>query len=89
MTRSLHDGLIQRALDRIRAGDNADAAPAPTSSTCWNWPSAIPGLRPYRTIATASAAVLAEGNDQGARMSRLLNEAFLRPQRGQAIGRYR
>jgi hypothetical protein len=43
MTRSLHDGLIQRALDRIRAGDKADAAPAPSSSTGSNWSSAIRG----------------------------------------------
>jgi hypothetical protein len=77
MTRSLHDGLIQRALDRIRAGDKADAAPAPSSSTGSNWSSAIPGLRPYRTdrYHVGGGAV---GSDKGGRMSRLLKESFLR-----------
>ena len=86
MSRSLHDaldetlGFIGRALDRIRAGDGAIRA-AQRSRLPREHPGAHrarPRDRGRSDDLYQVAAVLAGGTDQGTRMARLLNEAFLR-----------
>jgi len=87
MTRSLHDaleetlGFIQRALDRIRAGDNAEAELHNVRAYLVNILELVerdPGIEATSDDLYQVAAVLTEGTDKGTRMARLLNEAFLR-----------
>jgi hypothetical protein len=87
MARSLHDaleetlGLIQRALDRIRAGDNAAAELQNVRAYLVNVLDLVerdPGVQAASDDLYQVATVLAGGSDRGTRMSRLLDESFLR-----------
>ena len=87
MTRSLHDaleetlGFVQRALDRIRAGDNAEAELHNVRAYLVNILELVerdPGIEAASDDLYQVAAVLAEGTEKGTRMARLLSEAFLR-----------
>src|SRR5215204_6422432 len=87
MSRSLHDALdetlvfIGRALDRIRAGDGAESELHDVRAYLVNILELIerdPGIEVASDDLYQVAAVLAGGTDQGTRMARLLNEAFLR-----------
>ena len=87
MTRSLHDaleetlGLVQRALDRIRAGDNAENELHNVRAYLVNILELVerdPGIEAASDDLYQVAAVLVEGTDKSPRMSRLLSEAFLR-----------
>ena len=87
MIRSLHDTLeeslefIQRALDRIRAGDNADAELHNVRAYLVNVLELVerdPGVEAASDDLYQVATVLAGGSDKGTRRSRLLDEAFLR-----------
>jgi len=77
MTRSLHAaleetlGFIQRALDRFRAGDNADAELHNVRAYLVNVLELVerdPGIEAASDDLYQVAAVLAEGSDKGARM---------------------
>ena len=84
MSRSLHDaldetlGFIGRALDRIRAGDSAESELHNLRAYLVSIHRARPGIEAASDDLYQVAAVLAGGTDQGTRMARLLNEAFLR-----------
>jgi hypothetical protein len=80
MTRSLHHaleetlGVIQRALDRVRVGENAQAELHNVRAYLLN----MPGIESASDDLYAMAKELAGGADQGSRISRLLQEAFIR-----------
>jgi hypothetical protein len=87
MTRSLHHaveetlGVIQRALDRVRAGENAQAELHNVRAYLLNILELVerdPGIEAASDDLYAMAKELAGGADQGSRMSRLLQEAFIR-----------
>ena len=87
MPRSLHDaleetlGFIQRALDRIRAGDNAEAELHNVRAYLVNVLELVErdaGIEAASDDHYQVTAALVEGTDKGTRMVRLLNEAFLR-----------
>src|SRR5215210_1766527 len=87
MTRSLHDtldetlGYIQRALERIRAGEAAEAELYNLRAYLVNVLDLLerdPGIEAASDDLYAVAHGLAEGNDKGPRMRRLLVEAFQR-----------
>jgi hypothetical protein len=87
MTRSLHDaleetlGLIQRALDGIRAGEGAEAELHNVRAYLLNILELVerdPGIEAASDDLYAVAKELAGGPDLGPRLSRLLHEAFLR-----------
>jgi hypothetical protein len=87
MRRSLHDaleetlGFIQRALDRIVAGEGVEAELHNVRAYLLNILELVerdPGIEAASDDLYAVAKKLAGGMDQGTRMSRLLHEAFLR-----------
>src|SRR3954452_11056220 len=87
MTRPLHDaleetlGFIQRALDRIVAGEDLDAELHNVRAYLVNVLELVerdPGIEAASDDLYQVAATLAEGTDKGTRMVRPLNEAFLR-----------
>src|SRR5215204_349363 len=86
MTRSLHDaleetlGFIQRALDRIQAG-HAEAELHNLRAYLLNILELVdrdPGIEAASDDLYAVAKQFSVGQDRGARMSQLLQEAFLR-----------
>jgi hypothetical protein len=87
MTRSLQDalgetlGFIQRALDRIRGGESAEAELHNVRAYLANVLELVerdPGIEAASDDLYAVTKVLAEGTDRGTRMSRLLDEAMMR-----------
>jgi hypothetical protein len=87
LTRSLHDaleetlGFIQQALARVRAGDNANAELHHVRAYLVNVLELVerdPGIEAACDDLYQVATVLAGNSDKGIRMSRLLDEAFLR-----------
>ena len=87
MPRSLHDaldetlGFVERALDRIRAGESAEGELHNVRASLVNILELVqrdPGIEAASDDLYQVAAVLAEDTDKGTRMVRLLNEAFLR-----------
>jgi hypothetical protein len=85
--RSLHDaldetlGFVERALDRIRNGDSAEAELHNVRAYLINILDLVerdPGIEAASDDLYQVAAVLAQGTDKGPRTSRLLNEALLR-----------
>jgi hypothetical protein len=87
MARPLHDaleetlGFIQRALDRIVAGEGVEAELHNVRAYLVNILELVerdPGIEAASDDLYAVAKELARGVDQGTRMSGLLREAFLR-----------
>jgi hypothetical protein len=87
MSSSLHDavdetlGFVQRALDRIRAGEGAEAELHNRRAYLVNILELVerdPGIEAASNDLYAAAKVLTDGADRGTRMARLLNEAMLR-----------
>jgi hypothetical protein len=87
MTRSLHDaleetlGYIQRALDRMAAGEGVEAELHNVRAYLLNILELVesdPGIEAASDDLYAVAKELAAGADRGTRMSRLVHEAFLR-----------
>ena len=87
MSRSLHDaleetlGFIQRALDRIRAGEAVQAELHNVRAYLLNILELVesdPGIEAASDDLYAVAKEFSGGPDRGTRMSRLLHEAFLR-----------
>src|SRR5215216_286445 len=96
MTRSLHEVLdetlafVERALDRIRAGEGAEAELHNVRAYLVNVLDLVdrePGTEAASDDLYEVAAVLAGGTDKGTRMARLLNEAFLRFRERLALAR--
>jgi hypothetical protein len=74
-------GFIQRALDRIRAGEDAEVELHNVRAYLLNILELVerdPGIEAASDDLYAVAKELASGPDRGPRMSRLLHEAFLR-----------
>jgi hypothetical protein len=87
VTRSLQDalhetlGFVRRALDRIHAGEGAEAELHNVRAYLVNVLDLVerdPGIEAASDDLYAVAQRLAEGNDKGPRMRRLLVEAFQR-----------
>ena len=87
MTRSLHDaleetlGFIERALDRIRAGEAAETELHNVRAYLLNILELVErdaGIEAASDDLYAVAKELAGGTDKGTRMARLMNEALLR-----------
>ena len=87
MTRSLQDALdetiafIERALGRIRADEGAEAELHNLRAYLVNVLDLVerdPGIEAASDDLYAVAKRLVDGSDKGTRMSRLLDEAFLR-----------
>ena len=87
MPRSLRDavdetlGFVERALDRIRNSDSAEAELHNVRAYLVNILDLVerdPGIEAASDDLYQVAAVLAEGTEKGTRMARLLSEAFLR-----------
>src|SRR3954452_22245408 len=96
MTRPLHDaleetlGFIQRALDRIVAGEDLDAELHNVRAYLVNVLELVerdPGIEAASDDLYAVAKALTDGTDKSTRMARLLIEAFLRFQERLALAR--
>src|SRR5215212_11865038 len=74
-------GVIQRALDHIRAGDGAEAELRNVHACLLNILELVerdPGIEAATDDLYASAKELALGRDKGARMARLMESSMLR-----------
>jgi hypothetical protein len=98
MTSSLDDalnetlGVIQRALDHIRAGDGAEAELRNVHACLLNILELVerdPGIEAASDDLYAAAKELALGVDRGTRMARLLNDSLLRFRERLATARLR